>query len=542
MGSCVPGSAVVANMVPAGSGNAEEILGRILGTLNDGSKDWLLTERPFEGVLDTAVSQVCKTLGLSTSDLMSLKIAIMSFAAIAESGVSLAFLVTKLAELRTEVDQINSAMSFLKQGNTHMRIGNIKRAVEMLDKVNTKATEALNCSGTESIEDMVLSTRLLILVDILLESWLGTSTGTPMVPIKSLSDVQRENIAKHAASHVETLVQKIQTKNLPLGGLMKGFTVSYEKKNNLEYIYGSCSQWLTPHYFIVEEDTIQVTLPSLKFIPDGNKHSVTPLRITEPNGAAQHTLSLWTELEDRGHLLLHMGLFGTIYKASVVLTQDDVTVNDETEVVATIKGKAVVAVSTDFLLLDRPVDLTKYDMSWPPKYLAAMAQGASAGDVTTVEELSLYCRNEEKYSMDDIDHAIQILPLVKKAWITLVNLPDSMEVEQWRAAADSAANMDYISIRGRAGVNDNYVGCDEEVGRLITRAKKAVLENVVFYDFDRFIQGVLWGLGEEGAKCEEMSFEWYSTPNHEDKMQEMVDRLGWTNRETDGGNFEFVKN
>merc|ERR1711936_1395923 len=495
--SCVPGRAVVANMAPAGSGNAEEILGRILGTLNEGSKDWLLTERPFEGVLDTAVSQVCKTLGLGTTDLMSLKIAIMSFAAIAESGVSLAILVTKLAEQRTAVDQINSAMSFLKQANNHQRIGNIKRAVEMLDKVNTKATEALNCSGTESIEDMVLSTRLLILVDILLESWVGTSTGTPMVPIKSLSDVQRENIAKHAASHVETLVQKIQTKNLPLGGLMKGFTVSYEKKNNLEYIYGSCSQWLNTIYY-VDEDTIKVTLPSLKFIPDGNKHSVTPLRITEPNGAAQHTLSLWTELEDRGQLLLHMGLFGTIYRASVVLTQDDVTVNDETEVLATIKGKAVVAVSTDFLLLDRTVDMTKYDMSWPPEYIGAMAQGASTGDVTTVEE--------------------------------------------WRAAADSAANMDYISVRGRAGVNDNYVGCDEEVGRLITRAKKAVLENVVFYDFDMFIQGVLQGLGEEGANCEEMSFEWYSTPNHEDKMQEMVDRLGWTNRETDEGNFEFVKN
>merc|ERR1712025_1456555 len=132
---------------------------------------------------------------------MDIKFALLGFAALAEfdsfakeiNDPSVESLVRKICSQKTNVDQLRSAKSFLKQARDHLSTENVDRAVELLDKVNTKATEALNCSENKDLSDLVLSAKY------------------PIV-----------------------------------GGLMYAFTSSWATNSLLSDLYGKCSLWITP--------------------------------------------------------------------------------------------------------------------------------------------------------------------------------------------------------------------------------------------------------------------------------------------------------
>jgi len=300
--------------------------------------------------------------------------------------------------------------------------------------------------------------------------------------------------------------------------MMSVFTSTMAMANTslLSDLYCKCTLWVTPHTVVGEEGRVEVTLPSLKHIS-----CVSPVKVTEA------TLSVWTEFSRA--CKLYICLFGAVYTAT--LGPVDYGYDDIHHVV-TIAGKEVVGVSADTEkdeitphFDDRDiVDLTNYEGDWSPEYIHAMAYCVTAGEVGKVKDFTL--KNEyldEKYSLADIDKAIQILPVAANVWIFLEYLPKKMGVEQWKAAADSAVKMETIYLKSHGKVSE---GWGKEIGRLITRAKKAEMENIQFQD--SFVQGVLQGLGEEGAKCEEIKISWWSDRENEE-MVKMMEELTWDN-------------
>ena len=159
---------------------------------------------------------------------------------------------------------------------------------------------------------------------------------------------------------------------------------------------------------------------------------------------------------------------------------------------------------------------------WSPAYIHAMAQCVAAGEVDKVGDFTLKMEDSDmRYSLLDMEKALQILPVVTNVWIFLEHLPKNMGVEQWKTAVDSAAKMETIFLRGEGKVDE---GWEADMGRLITRAKKAEMRYIKFSN--SFVEGVLQGLGEEGAICEKMEFSYRSSSDNEEMMKRM-EKLGW---------------
>merc|ERR1712013_680768 len=264
------------------------------------------------------------------------------------------------------------------------------------------------------------------------------------------------------------------------GGLMYAFTSSWVTTSLFSDLYGKCSLWITPHTVVEEEGRVKVTLPSLKHISSGHisDTSATPVRV------ADTTLSSWF-----GEYLrtLHICLHGTVFAATNSYSNFDDTTLQYT---VTIAGKEVVAVA--------------------------------AGEVDKVGDFTLKMEDSDmRYSLLDIEKALQILPVVTNVWIFLEHLPKNMGVEQWKTAVDSAAKMETIFLRGEGKVDE---GWEADMGRLIKRAKKAEMRYIKFSN--SFVEGVLQGLGEEGAICEKMEFSYRSSSDNEEMMK-MMEKLGW---------------
>jgi len=170
---------------------------------------------------------------------------------------------------------------------------------------------------------------------------------------------------------------------------------------------------------------------------------------------------------------------------------------------------------------------------WTPVYIRAIQLGVVGGDVTKVQCLPMsknFERDEDqKLSLADIQNAIQILPVTSQLWICLAILPESMGLEQWRALTDNAVDMDTFWLESREEFPVGE-GCDMEVGRLVSRAKKVMICNVSFHDFDLFIKGVRQGLGEDAGCCEEIEFR-FPLDEVRNRIPEMAERLGWVNKE-----------
>jgi len=523
----------------------EDVLEILLGSHGH---EGLLSDRSD---LDSAFSKTCKELGYTPKELINIKTVLLSFAAIAEvdhyaleeEGDDLNCLVMKIYSQKTVVPQIKSARSFLKQAANHIGTDKWERAVELLDKVNTKTTEAMyfltqgedKKFTQEMLEDLVICTKMLTLADYLMETLHDTGH---LVPFKEVSPAMKRNIAVHATSHVEELMLILEENDVNLGGLMSTMTNSWDKNNILADLYGGCTQWIALNLTDLEDGKVQVTLPSLGTIPFNHLHGVAHVKIERPEDT---TLSLWTIPDSRWcgwgetFILLHIYMHEKVYRTGL---EEYSLLTEDTKVLVTIKDKDVVAVAADTTgerkwILAEPVELSSFDELWTAGYIHALAKSVADGNIKSVDYLRLKLENyEDKYSLDDIQKAIQALPAAKRLWIRWPNLPKNMEVQHWKKAADVGAKMDTMFLEdiNRDNRPTECTGFEYELGRLATRAKSVFLYEVRYYDFDLFSKGVLQGVKEEGACCEQIS--WEDSIVHGEDFKIFVDQLGW---EIEGG-------
>jgi len=171
--------------------------------------------------IKSAFSEACSSLDASSKDLIKVKIALISFAALAEidhytfgkNGVDLGSLVTTICSHKTNVQKIKSAQSYLKQAANQIGIGKEKtaRALELLKEVHKTATKARAVYEAEQegnmlqdddyaskiLVDLVICTKMLILTDLLMDILENKSC---LIPFKKMDADQRRSIIVNTTS------------------------------------------------------------------------------------------------------------------------------------------------------------------------------------------------------------------------------------------------------------------------------------------------------------------------------------------------------
>merc|ERR1712179_270246 len=74
-------------------------------------------------------------------------------------------------------------------------------------------------------------------------------------------------------------------------------------------------------------------------------------------------------------------------------------------------------------------------------------------------------------------------------------------------------------------------GAEAGVGRLVSRVSYAWLGSVVIRHFPTFVNNLVVGLGEEGAKCQEIRFSGSTASDNIDQIVTLGNTLGWTVKE-----------
>jgi len=406
--------------------------------------------------------------------------------------------------------------------------------------VNTSATYALTSSGTNNVDDLVMASKLLILVDVFSQSF--TREGDlKLVPINNLKSWKRQNMIVHVASHLKRLVKILNKKNLPVDGLRKVLTLSYQSDDDekVHEIYDKCVMRVNLKTEIVEEDTIKVTLPPLNLIPDEGGESLATLRFLGVDGTAKHALSLYIE-ERQQDKFLQIGYFGVIY--SLLLSKVDSEygsskfTEDDEMIDITIKEKNITDTSVESKL-EIYRDMTDMEFKgnhaeiWTPKELHTIAPGVECGDVTSVKCLAL-CYAEPRYTCYDLMKAKKILKVTKSLYLSGASLPDNM---MGRLDCSAAEMEQFLFIRSFDDPEAIYEveddQCDYEIMSLVIKAKKAGLIKTVSY----------WYIASRKENtCEEIGFKWNSANNMQEEVQELMEKIGWKKKENPDPQYDMV--
>jgi len=544
---------------------AEKILSDLIP---DDYYDQLL---PFS-VKDQHVKKVCEYYQFENSDLTNLKIAVAGSGAIIEvanlvmgamdqrkgnmqmqhAEMSFSAVIERLEKQDTDIDHLRSAYVFLEQAEDYLSLNHIEELKEALGKVNTSATYALTSSGTNNVDDLVMATKLLILVDVFSQSF--TREGDlKLVPINNLKSWKRQNMIVHVASHLKRLVKILNKKNLPVDGLRKVLTLSYQSDDDekLHETYDKCVMRVNLKTEIVDEDTIKVTLPALNLIPDAGGESLATLRFLGVDGTEKHALGLYTE-ERQQDKFLKIGYFGVIY--SLLLSKVDSEygsskfTEDDEMIDITIKEKKITDTSVESKL-EIYRDMTDMEFKgnhaeiWTPQDLRTVAPGVECGDVTSVKCLAL-CYIEPRYTCYDLMMAMKILKVTKSLYLSGASLPDNM-----MGRLDcSAAEMEQFLFIGSFDdpeaiyeVEDDQ--CDYQIMRLVINAKKAGLINIKFSNFSEFIKTMyyFWYIASRKDNiCEEIGFKWSSANNMQEEVQELMEKIGWKKKENPDPQYDMV--
>jgi len=526
------------------------------------------------------VKEYCKLKSFENSDLTNLKIAVAGYGAIIEvanlvmgakdqrkgtqhAEMSFSSVIERLEMQETDIDHLRSAYGFLEQAENYLSLNHILELKEALGKVNTRATDALHSSGTNNVDDLVIATKLLILVDVFSQSF--TREGDlKLVPINNLKSYKREMMIVHVASHLMRLVKILNKKGLPLDCLRKVLTLSYQSNDEekVHEIYDMCIMWAALKSEILDEDTIKVTLPPLNLIPDASGESLATLRFLGADGSAKHALSLYIE-EIQQDKFLKIGYFGAIY--SLPLTRVDSEYGKFTEddemIDIRIKENIITNTSVDSRL-ELYRDMTDMEFKgshaeiWTPRDLQSVAPGVQCGDVTSVKSLAL-CYDEPRYTMVDIIAAKRIMVVTKSLYLSGASLPDGMSsywdvdspsraTTMWNHLANSAedSGMEQFIFIGcfddSEAIYEIEEGCDYHIGSLVINAKKAGLKNIKFSKFSDFSEAVVDCICAERSKCEEIGFKWNSETNMQEEVQELMVKIGWKKMENPDPQYDVV--
>ena len=67
------------------------------------------------------------------------------------------------------------------------------------------------------------------------------------------------------------------------------------------------------------------------------------------------------------------------------------------------------------------------------------------------------------------------------------------------------------------------------------RSKTAELKNIKFASFSKFCESLAFWLTEDGPRaiCKEIGFQWNKIPNQKVKVLELMDKIGWKQKECD---------
>ena len=132
-------------------------------------------------------------------------------------------------------------------------------------------------------------------------------------------------------------------------------------------------------------------------------------------------------------------------------------------------------------------------------------------------------------------------------------LPVDMGLEQWQTVVDRVTGLEefkfysYIDPSDDRAIYEMKEGCKEEVGRLVTRAKKSSLIDIKSPNLSQFCDGIAKGLTEEGGICEEIMFYWHKISKDEiqiewEEIKKLANSIGWEIKgEFEREEYYFVK-
>ena len=132
----------------------------------------------------------------------------------------------------------------------------------------------------------------MIIVDILLESTVTTNKGMVILPPTKISDEQRHKISLLVTSHLDSFSNQLDKTHSGRYQNKSYLPPIYDVLGNLgetDQVFQNCFPRLVPQVNIIDEETVQITLPSLKSIPEGESSRT---KVTLP-GASQ--LVIWKE-------------------------------------------------------------------------------------------------------------------------------------------------------------------------------------------------------------------------------------------------------
>jgi len=178
---------------------------------------------------------------------------------------------------------------------------------------------------------------------------------------------------------------------------------------------------------------------------------------------------------------------------------------------------------------------------WTPRDIQCVAPSVKCGDVTSVKCLALCC-DEPRYTMADINQALEIVKVAKSLYLCGTSLPEGMGT--WSRLADTAAEMDHFKFLGSFNDDETIYKIEDECvdgfGRLVTRAKISGLINIKISDFVLFSEIVARELEREENICEEIGFKWNSENNMQEEVKELMEKISWKMKENPGPQYDVV--
>ena len=125
--------------------------------------------------------------------------------------------------------------------------------------------------------------------------------------------------------------------------------------------------------------------------------------------------------------------------------------------------------------------------------------GVRTGDVTSVNYMPL-CQYEPPYPLETFYEALEIIPITRSEFLMLA------------ASAYDRSTSETIQ-----------EGYEEDVGILITKAKKSGVNCLMMSNFALFAEGVVAGIRMYPGVCREIRLKWNRNPNQRDEVQVLAD-------------------
>jgi len=521
-----------------------ELIAAAVETLNPpapGAQDWVLSDFSPDGVADTLLFEVSKSLGLQTgnSDLEQTLITTVIYAVRKHRGwllqydgqyfllpaIAIAQIKIKLDNLIQDVgallhEPLESARKLVEEALMHFKMGDLDQGLKIMEEVNKNATKALSLlesRGNEEnkLEDLLKTTQLRILAQIAPKTVVTTAKGKVLAPPIKLPRDQRMKISTVVTNHLNNLVRSVdRTKPGPVKKLFtrKRKEKKEERQAKIDKLMKTTVPLLVPTITKTDEGTRKIQLPSTKFFPDGVEDR-TFLIIDKPDGSKEK-LWVWTELKNNKLVLFYRDMG---YKTDL---QDNHSISVK-------EGRIVgMTVDADTCFIDTD------GHSWSCSELSLVADLVTAGLITTIKYLLL--GYPHKYSLADLENVTSIARTVtEKVWIDLSCIP----------VINSEICSQLYNIWGKvrqlrlwSGVVGG--GAEAGVGRLVSRVSSATLGHVEIRHFLTFVNNLVVGQGEEGARCEEIRFGGSTASDNRDQIATLGNTLGWTVKE--GSNDDII--